>query len=89
VTAPTLHAGFGASDADPSWAGNPIQLEIWNTGPLPVVLKRGLKICQLIFEAVDGTPEQGYHGQFRVQGPELMLPAPPTPTTQRGSGDVS
>jgi hypothetical protein len=28
-----------------------------------------MKICQLIFEVVDGTPEQGYHGQFRVQGP--------------------
>jgi dCTP deaminase len=81
VTAPTIHAGFGASDADPSWVGNPIQLEIWNTGPLPVVLKRGLKICQLIFEVVDGTPEQGYHGQFRVQGPEPIPPAPPTPTS--------
>jgi dCTP deaminase len=74
VTAPTIHAGFGASDADPSWVGNPIQLEIWNTGRLPIVLKRGMKIGQLIFEWVDGTPEQGYTGQFRVQGPPPALP---------------
>ena len=80
VTAPTIHAGFGYRPGEPTFPGNPIQLEIWNTGPLPVVLKRGLKICQLIFEVVDGTPEQGYHGQFRVQGPEPMPPAPPTPT---------
>jgi dCTP deaminase len=75
VTAPTIHAGFGASDADPSWVGNPIQLEIWNTGPKPIILKQGMRICQLIFEWVDGTPEQGYHGQFRVQGPPADVPA--------------
>jgi dCTP deaminase len=69
VTAPTIHAGFGYKERDLDWRGNPIQLEIWNTGPLPVVLKRGMKICQLIFELVDGTPEQGYSGQFAVQGP--------------------
>ena len=77
VTAPTIHAGFGASDADPSWPGNPIQLEIWNTGPKPILLKRGMKICQLIFEWVDGTPEQGYVGQFAVQGPTAPVPSPP------------
>jgi dCTP deaminase len=70
VTAPTIHAGFGFSDLDPAFLGNPIQLEIWNTGPLPIVLKRGLRICQLIFEQVDGTPEQGYTGQFATQGPD-------------------
>ena len=43
--------------------------EIWNTGPLPIVLKAGLRICQLIFEQVDGTPEQGYTGQFATQSP--------------------
>jgi dCTP deaminase len=79
VTAPTIHAGFGATDLDPSFAGNPIQLEIWNTGPLPVVLRPSMRICQLIFEWVDGTPEQGYRGQFTVQGPE-NLPAPPIST---------
>lgn len=69
VTAPTIHAGFGYTDFDPTFLGNPIQLEIWNTGPLPIVLKPSLRICQLIFEQVDGTPEQGYEGQFAIQGP--------------------
>jgi dCTP deaminase len=69
VTAPTIHAGFGCTDLDPTFLGSPIQLEIWNTGPLPVVLKPGMRICQLIFEQVDGTPEQGYAGQFATQGP--------------------
>jgi dCTP deaminase len=69
VTAPTIHAGFGDKPANPNFLGNPIQLEIWNTGPLPIILKRGLRICQLIFEQVDGTPEQGYVGQFATQGP--------------------
>jgi dCTP deaminase len=70
VTAPTIHAGFGEKIAKPDFLGNPIQLEIWNTGPLPIVLKPGMRICQLIFEQVDGTPEQGYTGQFAIQGPE-------------------
>jgi dCTP deaminase len=83
VTAPTIHAGFGASDEDPSWAGNPIQLEIWNTGPNPILLKRGMKICQLIFEWVDGTPEQGYHGQFRVQGPPGAAPSSGAPKPRK------
>ena len=34
-----------------------------------IKLEPGMPICQLIFEWVDGTPEQGYAGQFRVQGP--------------------
>ena len=87
VTAPTIHAGFGHSEVDPTWVGNPIQLEIWNTGPKPILLKGGMRICQLIFEWVDGTPEQGYHGQFRVQGPEALVPAPapssPAPTPRK------
>ncbi len=78
VTAPTIHSGFGAT-LDPSFAGNPIQLEIWNTGPLPILLRPGLAICQLIFEWVDGTPEQAYRGQFTVQGPETPPPAPTAP----------
>jgi dCTP deaminase len=69
VTAPTIHAGFGEKPARPDFLGNPIQLEIWNTDPLPIVLKPRLRICQLIFEHVDGTPEQGYVGQFATQGP--------------------
>ncbi len=81
VTAPTIHAGFGYSGRNPDWVGNPIQLEIWNTGPLPIELKRGMRICQLIFEWVDGTPDQGYAGQFAVQGPEKL--ASPSPGSRR------
>jgi dCTP deaminase len=87
VTAPTIHAGFGATDLAPGFAGNPIQLEIWNTGPLRVVLRPGMSVCQLIFEWVDGTPEQGYRGQFVIQGPSTLPPAPtatkPAPRKRR------
>jgi dCTP deaminase len=69
VTAPTIHAGFGYLQEDPEYLGNPIQLEIWNTGPLRIELVKGLAICQLIFEEVHGTPEKGYGGQFKFQGP--------------------
>ncbi|CAN5874293.1 dCTP deaminase [soil metagenome] len=74
VTAPTIHAGFGYRKDNPDFAGNPIQLEIWNVGPLTVQLTRGLKICQLILEEVHGTPDQGYGGQFTVQGPRDLAP---------------
>jgi hypothetical protein len=47
-----------------------------------MVLKRGMKTCQLILEWVDGTPEQGYGGQFTVQGPE-SLPSPATAAPSR------
>jgi dCTP deaminase len=69
VTAPTIHAGFGYKESDPAFPGNPIQLEIWNTGPFIVVLTHRMLICQMIFEYVDGTPEQGYSGRFAIQGP--------------------
>lgn len=49
VTAPTIHAGFKA----PS-----IQLEIINHGPLPIRLKHGMPICQLIFEQTLGMPDR-------------------------------
>lgn len=65
VTAPTIHAGFGGEKG-----GQPIQLEIWNTGPLEIELPPGIRICQLIFEEVHGTPEQAYAGQFAEQGPQ-------------------
>lgn len=71
VTAPTIHAGFGFRPDDPSFVGNPIQLEIWNAGPLSIRLSRGLRICQLILEEVHGTPSRGYGGQFAIQGPSL------------------
>jgi dCTP deaminase len=70
VTAPTIHAGFGYDQNRPEYPGSSIQLEIWNFGPVGIVLKTGMKICQLIFEAVDATPDMGYTGKFSVQGPE-------------------
>lgn len=74
VTAPTIHAGFGYKAEDPTYPGSSIQLEIWNFGPVHVVLQTGMKICQLIFETVDGTPEKGYEGRFAVQGPDSPSP---------------
>lgn len=67
VTAPTIHAGFGYDAKLPTSNGNTIQLEIFNIGPLNILLKKGMAICQLIFEEVHGTPEKGYQGQFANQ----------------------
>jgi len=60
VTAPTIHAGFAG----------PIQLEIINHGSKPLLLRPGMRICQLIFEMTLGTPEKGYSGQFLEQRKE-------------------
>lgn len=57
VTAPTIHAGFEGQ----------IQLEMVNHGNVPIRLKPGMRICQLIFETTLGTPERGYQGQFAGQ----------------------
>lgn len=57
LTAPTIHAGFKG----------PIQLEMINHGLVPIRLKAGMRICQLIFEMTLGTPEKGYKGQFLGQ----------------------
>ena len=57
MTAPTIHAGFDGR----------IRLEIVNHGQLPVRLKSGMRICQLIFEQTFGTPDKGYQGQFSGQ----------------------
>ena len=57
VTAPTIHAGF---------IGH-IQLEMFNHGNLTVKLEVGMNVCQLIFEQILGTPNQGYKGQFLRQ----------------------
>lgn len=78
VTAPTIHAGFGYKANMPEYIGSSIQLEIWNVGPARIVLKAGMRICQLIFETVDGTPELGYEGTFTIQGPSQgLLPSSP------------
>ena len=57
MTAPTIHAGFDGH----------IRLEIVNHGPLPIRLRPGMRLCQLIFEQTLGTPERGYQGQFTGQ----------------------
>lgn len=57
VTAPTIHSGFKGT----------IQLEIVNHGPLPIKLRHGMRICQLIFETTLGMPDNAYQGQFLGQ----------------------
>jgi dCTP deaminase len=64
ITAPTIHAGFGAEPGKPLL---PIQLEIFNLGPWVIRLKGGMRICQLIFEEVREVPSHGYEGQFGRQ----------------------
>lgn len=57
LTAPTIHSGF---------KGN-ITLEIKNHGYLPIKLRPGMPICQLIFESVFGTPSATMQGIFQEQ----------------------
>ncbi len=57
VTAPIIHAGFEGQ----------IQLEIVNHGPTDVILRKDMRICQLVFETTLGAPEKGYTGMFLGQ----------------------
>ena len=57
MTAPVIHSGFEGQ----------IRLEMFNHGPIPVRLKTGMKICQLVFEQTLGTPVRGYKGRFSGQ----------------------
>ena len=57
ITAPTIHAGFDGH----------IRLEMFNHGKIPIRLRAGMRICQLVFEQTLGTPEKGYQGQFSGQ----------------------
>lgn len=57
ITAPTIQAGF---------TGN-IQLEVVNHGARPIKLRKGMPICQLIFEQTLGVADKGYKGQFLGQ----------------------
>ncbi|MER8511739.1 dCTP deaminase [Mesorhizobium sp. M1060] len=57
LTAPTIHAGFSGQ----------IRLEMVNHNTIPVKLKAGMRICQLIFEQTVGTPVRGYKGRFAGQ----------------------
>lgn len=57
ITAPTIHSGFNGQ----------IRLEMINHGRIPVRLKPGMRICQLILEQTVGTPVSGYKGRFSGQ----------------------
>lgn len=57
VTAPTIHAGFRGQ----------ITLEIVNLGKLPIRLRPGMTICQLIVEHVFGTPASELRSVFQDQ----------------------
>jgi dCTP deaminase len=57
MTAPTIHAGFEGR----------IRLEMMNHGAIPIRLRAGMRICQLIFEMTMGTAERGYKGQYAGQ----------------------
>lgn len=70
ITAPTIHAGFGFNRDVPTAPARPIRLEIFHLGTIPVKLVPGMKVCQLIFEEVHGTPQKGYTGQFSAQEPK-------------------
>ena len=78
VTAPTIHAGFGFNKNDPNDHGASLRLEIWNVGPLPIRLAKGMRICQLIIEEVREVPNAGYGGDFNLQGPTPATRTPPT-----------
>jgi dCTP deaminase len=57
VTAPTIHAGFRGQ----------ITLEMTNQGAIPLKLRPGLRVCQLIFEQIFGTPSADMAGVFQDQ----------------------
>jgi dCTP deaminase len=69
VTAPTVHAGWGHNKDNDQDHGARLRLEIWNVGPIPVQLVKGMRICQLIVEEVREVPSAGYSGQFNMQAP--------------------
>lgn len=54
ISAPTIHPGYR----------NQIMLEFYNVGPLPIRVRPGDPICQLILERVEG--EGLYQGQFQA-----------------------
>lgn len=57
MTAPVIHAGFPGQ----------IRLEMFNNGKIPVRLRAGMRICQLVFEQTLGTPVRSYKGRFSGQ----------------------
>lgn len=71
LTAPTIHATFRGR----------ITLEITNQGPIPIRLRPGLKICQLIIEMVFGTPSAEMVSAFQDQ--DHVGGRDPDPTSQK------
>lgn len=57
LTAPTIHAGFEGQ----------IRLEMVNHGPVSILLRPEMPICQLVIETTLGTAERAYSGQFSGQ----------------------
>jgi dCTP deaminase len=64
VTAPIIHSGFA----------NPIRLEIINHGFVPIRLRSGMRVCQLVFELTFGTPQKGF--QQLQSAPVSMIDHP-------------
>lgn len=68
VTAPTIHAGFEGC----------ITLEIFNHSSIPVILRPGMKIAQLIIEKVEGIPvveqQQNFINQINAVGDPTIAP---------------
>lgn len=57
LTAPIIHAGFEGQ----------IRLEMKNHNSVPIILRTGMRVCQLVFEQTLGTPVRGYKGRFSGQ----------------------
>jgi dCTP deaminase len=60
-TAPTIHPGFTGT----------IALEMINLGKIPLTLRPGSRVCQLIVETVEGEPvraDSRFQGQAQATG---------------------
>lgn len=51
---------------DPGFEGN-ITLELYNANRLPIKLKSGRRICQLVFAQMDQAAENPYRGKYQGQ----------------------
>ena len=51
---------------DPGFEGR-ITLELYNANSLPIILKAGRRICQLVFCKMDGKAEKPYSGKYQGQ----------------------
>lgn len=51
---------------DPGFEGR-ITLELFNASPVPIKLKAGKRICQLVFAKMDSPAENPYHGKYQGQ----------------------